>query len=88
MEASSKGGQGPSGAVATWMDEWMEGSKFCPYIRRMARNWSPDFLVICFVTHNVQVSTDTTIMIQKHQVKRVCKIVQLLAITVIRIRSV
>ena len=71
------------------MDGWMDG-KFCPYLHRMARNWAPDFLVICFVTHNVQVSNDTTIMIHTcmHQVKRVCQIVQLLAITVIWISSV
>jgi hypothetical protein len=56
-------------------------------VHRMARNWAADFLVICFVTHNVKVSTDTSIMIHVHQVKRVYE-VQLLAITVIWIRSV
>ena len=83
MEASSEGGQGPEGSVATWMD-----GKFCPSLHRMTRNWATDFHVICFVTHNVQVSTDTTIMIDMHQVKRVCPIVQLLAVAVIWISSV
>ena len=69
------------------MDGWMDG-KFCPCLYRMVRNWAPDLFVICFVTHNVQVSTDTTIMIHMHQVKRLCQIVQLLANTVIWIRSV
>jgi hypothetical protein len=57
MEASSEGGQGPEEAVVPWM-----AGTFCPYLYRMAYNWAANFLVICFVTHNVQVSTDITIM--------------------------